>query len=256
MRMRDGILTTRAAGSGARAAIVWIILLQDGKHGREGLSKDVEYWIQRLRGVPAITSLSGSMCPSLPSRHRKRTEDAKNPRIERRLDLHHTPGPYAPDHCCPHSTHELEAHSPSFFPPRAISYCTRSGCLPCQGCRWSAKLSHSGWGIRGNMPIFTMTIVGKISAIDMIGLQRSHVSTAYNNTDNKEDRCKQIPARTISALDSVSTLRKPHTRPKLAMEQKKVHTSHTPHKNTSPPPSHCPSHDPHISSSPPSHPQP
>ena len=95
MRMRDGIRTAHAARSRTRAVIVWITLLQDGKHGRKSLSKDVAYWIQKLRGDPAITSLSGSMCPSLPLPRRKTTESPEDSPLERTLGLHirqaHTP---------------------------------------------------------------------------------------------------------------------------------------------------------------------
>jgi hypothetical protein len=62
-------------------------------------------------------------------------------------------------------------HSPSFLPPRTISNCVRPSCLPCQGCLCRAKDSHSGCGMRGNMPILTMTMVGKSSAMDIMGLR-------------------------------------------------------------------------------------
>jgi len=69
---------------------------------------------------------------------------------------------------------------PNFSSNILILYCSVFGCRPCHACRCSANVSASGCGIRGIMPIFTMTLPGKFGVILCIGFPQ----VEQKNLDN------------------------------------------------------------------------
>jgi hypothetical protein len=68
------------------------------------------------------------------------------------------PSSFPPPHH--HTLPYIFLHSPNFCPPLVVANRTTPSCFPCHSCLCAANDSHSGAGIRGNIPNFKTYLSG------------------------------------------------------------------------------------------------